>query len=160
MSHVSKFEGYKPVDDSTADDYARGDGAGPSEHDGTLYRLFLGEGWRNAAWNQIIVSNMAKIIYADATKEGLTETSITLDVVKATLWDYILQARTSWSAKIPCVLENGERLETANEAKLRNAQYQKKRANAVRLTTRKKMVSEIISRLLSSHWCYRNTKNV
>lgn len=145
MSKISQFQEYKSIDNDTADDFAQGEGLGPSERDGTLYRLFLGEGWRAAAWNRVVVDNMARIIHADAIADGLKETCITIDVVKATLWDYILQARNSWSAATPRVHKNGGRFETPNEAKVRNADQQKTRAQATRLNTRKKTVCWLLT---------------
>lgn len=145
MPKISKFQNYKSIDNTTADNFAHGEGPGPSEQDGTLYRLYLGEGWRIAAWNRVVVDNMARVVYADAIADGLRETCITEEVVKATLWDYVLQGRNSWSAATPRVHKSGGRFETRSEAGARHADQAQTRAQSTRSNTRKKAVCGLVS---------------
>ena len=83
---------------------------------------------------------MASTMLKEAAELQL-EPALGEDVVKAAIWDYVKQARNSWSSTKPRVHESGERMENADEAVLRNAHYQSQRSQAVKNNNRKAQVS-------------------
>lgn len=137
MDHISQFQRYIPVDEGTAKNFSTGAGPAPPERN---YRLYFGEGWRQAPWNHAVINNMVQPILMQATKERM-EPNLTEDAIKAVIWDFVLQSQNSWNAKKPRIHENGDRLETREEASARDEQYKLSREHAVRSTGRKKQVS-------------------
>jgi hypothetical protein len=135
---INDFDGYSPIDEDTAKAFGDGDGPGPQGDN--RYRLYLGNGWRQTAWNHTVVADMAESSLKQAREQKI-EPALTNDVMKATLWDFIKQARNSWSTTNPRVHESGERIETQTEALSRSGQYKMQRAQAVRSNTRKAQVS-------------------
>lgn len=144
MSHLGRFDSYSPVSEEIVNDFASGTGPGPNEEDDMCFRLYFGEGWRQTAWNLAVINNMIERIIIDA-EEAKLGPPLPSDVIKAILWDFILQGRNSWSMKKPRIHESGDRLETMAEAGLRKVQYEQSRSSAVRSTTRKKSVCGAIS---------------
>ncbi|KAE9384702.1 hypothetical protein BT96DRAFT_841834, partial [Gymnopus androsaceus JB14] len=137
MSHLGRFDSYSPVSEEIVNDFVLGTGPGPKEEDDMCFRLYFGEGWRQTAWNLAIINNMIKRIIIDA-EEAKLGPPLPSDVIKAILWDFILQGRNSWSMKKPRIHESGDHLETMAEAGLRKVQYKQSRSSAVHSTTRKK----------------------
>ncbi|KAJ3791338.1 hypothetical protein GGU11DRAFT_761684, partial [Lentinula aff. detonsa] len=96
QSTVNGFAGYSPIDDQTVNNFGEGRGQGP---DGVnARRLYFGTGWRRAAWNQQIVASIAETVVTEA--DGL-QPMLSIDVVKAAIWDYVTQAQASWTAPKP-----------------------------------------------------------
>ena len=128
MKSLNKFEDYSPVNEEVAEAFGEGNIPGPQEDD--AYHLYLGEGWRGAAWNVAVLANMLGPM-REAAVEAQLESSLSDDELKAVIWDFILQARNSWSAKKPRVHDSGARMETREEAEARNSLYRKKRSKAI-----------------------------
>lgn len=127
-----------PVSEETVK--AFGEGSGPGPHVDDTHRLYLGEGWRQAAWNHTVVRTIASTMLTEAAESQL-EPALGEDVVKAAIWDFIKQDQASWSSTKPRIHESGERMESAGEAFSRNAHYQAQRSQAVKTNNRKAQVS-------------------
>ena len=138
QSKINDFTGYTPVSEEAAK--AFGEGSGPGPHGDDTHRLYLGDGWRQAAWNHTVVATMASAMLMEAAELQL-EPALSDDVVKAAIWDFVKQAWGSWSSTKPRVHESGERMESAGEALLRNAHYQSQRSQSVKNNNRKVQVS-------------------
>ncbi|KAJ3978588.1 hypothetical protein F5890DRAFT_1422489 [Lentinula detonsa] len=133
QSTINGFAGYSPIDDQTVNNFGEGRGQGP---DGVnARRLYFGTGWRRAAWNQQIVASIAETVVTEA--DGL-QPMLSIDVVKAAIWDYVTQAQASWTAPKPRVHENGLRLENDDEAAIRQGKQLSRREKATRINCLKK----------------------
>ncbi|KAK7030931.1 hypothetical protein VNI00_013877 [Paramarasmius palmivorus] len=132
---ISKFEHYNPVDQATAELFAEGKGPGPEG--GNKFRLYFGDGWRGAAWNRAIISNMYPLVVAAHAESRVGGSCMSALGVEACVWGFITQARTSWKSFKPRVHESGSRYETETEAVSRARIYNIQRTTNIKYTNRK-----------------------
>ncbi|KAJ3715635.1 hypothetical protein DFJ43DRAFT_1007143 [Lentinula guzmanii] len=132
---INDFAGYSPVDEDTVTAFEDGEGLGPQEGD---FRLHLGDGWHQSAWNHAIIAAMAETMLCQAREQSI-DPILTSEAVKAMIWDYVKQAQNLWSTMKPRVHESGECIETQLETLSRSNQYQSRRMIAVRSNTCKSL---------------------
>ena len=135
MPGVNSFHEYSPASDTQAADYEDYDGPGPNG-----FQLYFGDGWRKSRWNRTAMKNMTESFLIQV-REAKLEADPSSEIIEACLWGFIQQAQISWRADKPRVTEEGDRVETLEEARARAQEYNKRRAKDVRLTARKSNVS-------------------
>lgn len=135
MPGVNSFLGYSPATDMQAADYDNDDGPGPN-----TFQLYFGDGWRKSRWNRTAVKNMTES-FLTQTREAKLAADPSFEVIEACLWGFIQQAKISWKVDKPHVTDEGDRVETLDEARFRAQVYTKRRAKDVRRTARKTNVS-------------------
>lgn len=135
MPSVNKFLSYSPATDEQAAEYGEGEGGGP-----LCFQLYFGDGWRSSRWNRKVVKDMTASVLLQVVTAKL-DVEPSRDLVEACLWGFIEQAQVSWRSDKPRVTEDGNRVETAEEAHSRAQEYAKRHAKDVRLTTHKTNVS-------------------
>ncbi|KAF9063923.1 hypothetical protein BDP27DRAFT_208455 [Rhodocollybia butyracea] len=132
--HVNHFEDYRPVDKAIALKFEKYEGPGP-END-SRFKLFFGLTWRKSRWNRVVISNMLPVIlYKKAEKQLQGE--VNDKVISAMLWDHIKQAQESWQRRNPRITQEGNQVETADEARARADTQTLQRYVNVRRNSRK-----------------------
>ncbi|KAJ4480125.1 hypothetical protein J3R30DRAFT_3226428, partial [Lentinula aciculospora] len=118
MTHreqINHFEDYRPVADTIALIYENYNGPGPGNDSSFL--LFFGFNWQKSQWNRSVVTNMLPVIIHKKGEVGL-QGEVDEQAIAALLWDYIKQAQESWQRCNPRITQEGDRVETLQEAQV------------------------------------------
>lgn len=150
-TQINHFEDYQPVDEAVALNFENYNGPGP-END-SRFHLFFGSNWRKSRWNRVVILNMLPVILYRKAEVHL-QGELGDPVITAMLWDYIKQAQESWQRRNPRIAEEGNRVETVAEARLRADTQALQRSVKVRRNARKVVVSHgSVSVLLLFYCC-------
>ncbi|KAJ3985766.1 hypothetical protein F5890DRAFT_1408768 [Lentinula detonsa] len=137
MTHrkrINHFEDYRPVADTVASNYENYNGPGPGNDSSFL--LFFGFNWRKSRWNRSVVTNTLPVIIHKKGEVGL-QGEVDEQAIAALLWDYIKQAQESWQRRNPRITQEGDRVETLEEARVRADTQALQRSMKVRRNSRK-----------------------
>ncbi|KAJ3990821.1 hypothetical protein F5050DRAFT_1582405 [Lentinula boryana] len=131
----TEFQDYSPIDHTVAIAYQNGTGSGPAELAGCRYRLHFGEYYQTSRWNKAVIENMLELVAIEKEQYKL-EGKLSIDVLRAMMWDFIKQAQCSWSSLNIRLTDKG-RAETKDQARTRANDYRERRSNDSRLNSRK-----------------------
>ncbi|KAJ3990778.1 hypothetical protein F5050DRAFT_1906062 [Lentinula boryana] len=125
--------------------YQNGTGLGPAELAGCRYRLHFGEYYQTSRWNKAIIENMLELVAIEKEQYKL-EGELSIDVLRAMMWDFIKQAQCSWSSLNVRLMDEG-RAETKDQARTRANDYRERRSNDSRLNSRKHQKFDVLDKL-------------